>query len=94
MHGKILMKIDERLVLASLILTSTAFPLELIGFVIPGWYYAKYTAEGAEIRVFRGLWYSVECQDGDCQILANTDITGRKSMHGIYCNTYAYLFYS
>lgn len=78
MQGQNLRAIDEKMVFLSLIIAIITLPLELLGFVTPGWYYGEYTERGLDTRILRGLWYTVECTEGDCITYANTENETRK----------------
>lgn len=73
MHGQTLRTIDEKMVFLSLIIAIITLPLEVLGYVTPGWYYGEYTEKGVDTRVLRGIWYTVQCTEGDCVTYANTD---------------------
>ena len=78
MHGQDLRTIDDKLVFLSLIIAIITLPLELIGFITPGWYYGEYTVKGLDKRVLRGLWFTIDCTEGECETYANADDDIRK----------------
>lgn len=72
------MRTDGKLVIMSLIVVCIALPLEIIGFVTPGWYFGQYTFKGQDKKILRGIWYSINCTEGECVTFPNTDIPKRK----------------